>query len=99
MIRSGSRVVLRKPLTVSERRRHIVLVPAAESGNFPERSASGSYVNVRLRYGSKEKTAFIDSYNRLYVGSDVFNELDLDSVNSVVIIEEMTHGVYKIRRE
>jgi hypothetical protein len=87
--------IFRKRLTASEKERHWIIVPVEFRRNFPSCNIE---FNVRIRKASA--STYIDSYNRLRLGSRIFNELELDSPNTVIIVEkEPSKKEYVLRVE
>jgi len=85
--------ILTKILTASEKERHYVVVPAKYRHLFP---ASEHTFKVKIK--GKIFETYIDKYNRLRLGSRIFNELDLDSPNTAVCIIKCDPSLYIIKR-
>ena len=84
---------LKKRLTISEKKRHYVNIPSKNIALFPKPE-----VEFIVIINNKKIKTYIDQYKRLRLGSRIFNELFLDSPDSVIIIEKDSKGNYVIKK-
>jgi len=86
-------VIFEKRLTISEKERHWVIIPAKIRECFP---ACGIVFQIRI--GNKTHSTYVDSYNRLRLGSRVFSELEPEGPNAIVVFEKVPEG-YILRKK
>ena len=83
-----------KKLTPSEKTRHWVIIPRKIRNIFPDNN-----VNFNIKAGKKVSTVRIDSLNRLFLGSRVVGDLDLDSPNACILIRRAPNGEFIVSRK
>ncbi len=83
-------IILRKPVTYSDLRRHTLSVPAT----IFDRDSS-----VKVIAGNESYRVDVDSFMRLRLGSRIFDKLGFDKVGDIIVIEELSKGSYRVSRE
>jgi len=78
-------VIFEKRLTISEKERHWVIIPAKFRKDFPP-----SNVMFQIRIDKVTYSTYVDAYNRLRLGSRVFSKLGLEEPNAIVIFEKVS---------
>lgn len=86
--------IFEKRIRPSERERHYIIVPAKYIEYFPPPE-----VPFIVKVNKKTYKTYIDRYNRLRLGSRIFNELELDKSGSIFVIEKESERVYLIKRK
>lgn len=88
------RVILEKNLSVSERERHWVTIPAASRNHFPAHD-----IVFRIKIGNFRATTYIDRYNRLRLGARLFDKIDLEELGYLVVIKKNPEGMYFVGKK
>ena len=86
-------IILKKRLTPSEKERHWVRIPENVRSLFPP-----DEVKFKVRVGRGVRTTRIDCYRRLFLGSIIFGDLDLDIPNARIVVEKDDKGEYVVRK-
>jgi hypothetical protein len=87
-------VIFEKRLTSSEKERHWIIILAKARDNFPAPN-----VDFDLRVGDEVFSSYIDSYNRLRLGSRAFGKLELDEPGAFVIFEKKRDREYVLKKK
>ena len=86
-------IVLRKRLKPSGKERHWIVIPLASRGSFPPCN-----VTFKIRIGSETISTYIDSCNRIQLGSTVFGKFELDTPNAAIVLGK-SNNEYTMRKE
>ena len=85
--------IFEKKVRPSEKERHYIIIPAKYMKCFPPPE-----VPFIVKINKKPYKTYVDRYNRLRLGSRIFNELELDKSGSIFVIEKESEKVYSIKR-
>ena len=83
--------LVRKLLSETERKRHFLVLPK-------EVKTLHRDGHLTIQFGDSETTTKLDAYNRLRLNESVFKSLGLDEPGSILILEEVKVGTYRISR-
>ena len=70
-----------KKLTVTERKRHWVLIP---DPRYNRKFFPASHEDFNIIINNSVETSYIDGHNRLMLGSRIFNKHDLDDNDTYI---------------
>lgn len=85
--------IFEKRLTASEKERHWVVLPSKVRNLFPP-----DEVVFKIKAGRKTETTRIDNQKRLFLGSIIMGDLDLDSPNAKIIVGLDEKGQFIVRK-